>query len=402
MIGTPDAVVAGNVSGPLVYVLDDDSEVGAVVSRMLKASGFAPRQFSDPIPFLQQIKAVVKPEVMVLDLALGQCDAVDIIRKLENLKYKGKVLLISGSDASTLLAIQKIGVSRGLAMLPSLKKPFRLNEFKKSLRAKPELRSASSKEKIIKAPTLHLGWALANNCLELWYQPKVDLKSLSVCGAEALSRARHPTLGIIPPAHFLPPEGDPLYTPLSRFVIRQAMKDWVSHFADLRTPFRLAVNIPLSVIVAPEFMHLVRESLPKAASFPGLIVEVTEGEIIEDVGHAQEVATQLKLYGIGLSIDDFGMAYSSLARVRDLPFVELKLDRSFVLNCSSDQAKKTLCQSAIDLAHRFGASTCAEGVDNPHDLRTLIDMGCDTAQGFLFAKPQPAEVFKAMLTGQTA
>src|SRR5262249_31030572 len=104
-----------------------------------------------------------------------------------------------------------------------------------------------------------------------------------------------------------------------------------------------------------------------------------------------------KLYNVLMSIDDFGKAYTSLARFRDLPFVELKLDRKFVNNCSSDAANKTLCQSVIDFAHHFGASVCAEGVETTHDLRALIEMNCDMAQGFLFAKPCPMEVFKATL-----
>jgi EAL domain-containing protein (putative c-di-GMP-specific phosphodiesterase class I) len=177
------------------------------------------------------------------------------------------------------------------------------------------------------------------------------------------------------------------------------MNDWSHYFAGSQTPLRLAINVPLSVMVAPGFVPLLRQSLPKDASFPGLVIEVTEGEALDNVELAHEVATQLKLYGTRLSIDDFGAAYSSFERLRELPFAELKLDRSFVLNCSSDSSKKTLCQSAINLAHSFDASACAEGVDNPRDLRALIDMGCDAAQGFLFAKPQPPKAFAAMLAG---
>jgi EAL domain-containing protein (putative c-di-GMP-specific phosphodiesterase class I) len=405
MIGAQDAVTPGNLNGPLAYVLDDRHEVGEVVCRMLMASGFAARQFSDPGPCLQQVKAATptaRPEVLILDLALGQSDAVEVIRQLEKLEYKGKVLLMSGSDVSMLLDIQRIGAARGLAMLPPLKKPFRMKELKESLFAKAELRQAPPEKKLVEAPTVPLAKALASNWLELWYQPKIDLKSLSICGAEALLRARHPIHGVIAPQSFLPPAGDPLFSPLSKLVARQAMTDWMHHFAGSRTPLRLAINVPLSVIVAPGFVELLRQSLPQDASFPGLIIEVTEGEALVDVKLAQEVATQLKLYRIWLSIDDFGAAYSSFARLRDLPFIELKLDRSFVLHCSSDPSKKALCHSAIDLAHRFGASACAEGVDNPHDLRTLIEMGCDTAQGFLFAKPQSAKIFEAMLAGPAA
>src|SRR5579871_2790929 len=405
MNGAQDAIIQGNLNGPLAYVLDDRREIGEVVCRMLVASGFAARQFSDPVPCLQQLKtstAAARPEVMVLDLALGQSDAVEVIRQLEKLEFKGKVLLMSGSDITVLSEIQKIGIGRGLAMLSPLKKPFRMKEFKESLFGEAEVRRAETTQKLAETPTVPLAKALSSNWLELWYQPKIDLKSLAICGAEALIRCRHPDHGIIPPAHFLPPAGDPLYSPLSKLVIQRAMTDWSQHFAGASTPLRLAINVPLSVIVAPGFVQLLRQALPKAAGFPGLMIEVTEGEAIGDVDLAHEVATQLKLYRIGLSIDDFGAAYSSFERLRELPFVELKLDRSFVSNCSADASKRALCQSAIGLAHSFGASACAEGIENPDDLRTLIEMGCDTAQGYLFAKPQSAKAFHAMLMGPAA
>jgi EAL domain-containing protein (putative c-di-GMP-specific phosphodiesterase class I) len=110
---------------------------------------------------------------------------------------------------------------------------------------------------------------------------------------------------------------------------------------------------------------------------------------------------QLKLCNVRISIDDFGAAYSTFARLCDLPFSELKLDRSFVSDCSSNPFKRTMCRSAIDLAHSAGGSACAEGVETIHDLKSLIGMGCDTAQGFLFGKPQPVEVFAAMLRAPT-
>ena len=107
----------------------------------------------------------------------------------------------------------------------------------------------------------------------------------------------------------------------------------------------------------------------------------------------QEVAAQLKLIDVRISFDDFGTAYASMARLLELSCVELKLDRSYVSQCSSDPLKHAVCQTMVDLAHRTGSVVCAEGIDNPEDLRSVIDMGCDIAQGFLFAKPMPPDMF---------
>jgi EAL domain-containing protein (putative c-di-GMP-specific phosphodiesterase class I)/ActR/RegA family two-component response regulator len=394
------------MSERLAYVLDDEPRIGAVVCQILKASGFVARQFSEPVPFFVQLK-MAPPEVLVLDLALGQTDAVEVIRQLDTLKYKGKILLISGRDESVLAEIQQIGVSHGLAMLPSLQKPFRVSDLKDRLAAVAEVAAApGDKRGAANAPApkklvVSLDEALRKNWLELWYQAKIDLKSLSVCGAEALVRARHPELGIVLPIDLLPSAGDPLYQPLTRFVIRRAMADWLV-LADQGHVLRLAVNVPASVMHAPDFIGMVRQLLPPDRRFPGLILELTEDEVMREPEWIWELAAQLKLNKVAISIDDFGTAYSSLARLRDLPCVELKLDLSFVANCSSDPHKKALCQTVVDLAHSFGAVACAEGVETPDDLRVLMAMGCDLAQGYLFAKPMPRDDFVRSLMVRAA
>ena len=225
---------------------------------------------------------------------------------------------------------------------------------------------------------------------------KIDLRSLVVCGAEALIRVRHPDHGVIEPAEFLPPAGDPLYKPLSFFVVRRTMADWTL-FAGKAFFLKLSINVPASILNAPGFVDLARRLIPRDPRFPGVIVEVTEDEFIRDPEWMREVATQLKLYNAWISIDDFGKAYASLSRLTDLPFVELKLDRSFVSNCGSDKLKYALCQTVVDLACRFGASLCAEGVETADDLRCVTKLGFDSAQGYFLARPMPSDRFLASL-----
>jgi EAL domain-containing protein (putative c-di-GMP-specific phosphodiesterase class I)/FixJ family two-component response regulator len=370
-------------------VLDDEARIAGFVCQVLAVNGFAPLQFTSVLPCLARIKAAA-PELLVLDLALGQSDAVEVIRQLEVIKFTGSVLLISGRDETTLNEIKQIGQRHGLAMLPVLRKPFRAADLKERVAALPESKPTPVEPSPRPKIAVDIDKALQENWLELWYQPKIDLKSLCVNGAEALLRGRHPEHGIVPPLDLLPAPGDPLHLPLSRFVIRRAMADW-SLFREAGLPLKLAVNMPVSAIHAPEFILMVRDLLPRDPSFPGLIVEVTEDEVIRDSEWVREVATQLKLYNVWISLDDFGSAYSSLARLNDLPFVELKLDRSYVSNCAADKLKYGLCQTVVDLGHRFGASVCAEGVESAEELRALIGMGFDAAQGYLFAKPMPPE-----------
>jgi EAL domain-containing protein (putative c-di-GMP-specific phosphodiesterase class I)/FixJ family two-component response regulator len=383
-------------------VLDDEAEVGKLVSQVLKTCGYAPLQFTAPAAFFKQVEASA-PALIVLDLALGQSDAVEIIRRLEVLKFKGKILLISGRDEATLAEIAEIGTRHGMTMLVPLKKPFRANDIRARL-AEPDADAPSEAQKprVDAKPTkrskIQFTEALRQNWLELWYQPKIDLKTLSVCGAEGLLRAKHPERGIIGPADILPPAGDSNHVPLAKFVLERAMRDW-NRFAHQGLPIRLAINVPVSVLTSPNFIALVRQALPTRPNFPGLIIEVTEDEVIRDPEWTREIAMQLKLYNVHLSIDDFGSAYASLSRLKDLPVTEIKIDQSFVQNCSSDQTKRVICQTVVDLAHGFGASVCAEGVETAEDLRTLVSIGADTVQGFLFAKPMPADGLLEKLSG---
>jgi EAL domain-containing protein (putative c-di-GMP-specific phosphodiesterase class I) len=390
------------VSEPLVsdtvcaFVLDDEKQVGALICKVLAACGFAPRQFTSPADFLAEL-AASPPELVLLDLSLGQSDAIEVIRNLENVKYQGSVLLVSGRDEATLNDITEIGKRHGLLMLPPLKKPFRPADLK--LRLSGAGASGAEPKPILQPDSnlpakimVELGDALRNKWLELWYQPKINLKSSAICGAEALIRARHPVHGTVLPSNLLPPAGDPGYEPLTNFVIERAMADWC-RFAEQGVVVKLSINVPVSMIRAPDFVSLVRSSLPNNKEFCGLTIEVTEDELIRDCELTREVATQLKLYNVDISIDDFGSGYASLSRLNDLPFAELKIDRRFVDGCASNPLKHGLCHSVVDLAHRFGATVCAEGVESAQDLRALIAMNCDQAQGFLFARPMSAVRF---------
>jgi len=388
------------------YVLDDEPEIGALVAAVLGASGFSTRKFTAPAPFFKEFDAAV-PGLVVLDLALGQSDAIEIIRRLESLKYKGNILLISGRDEATLAETAAIGERHGMIMLAPLHKPFRASDIRARLAGlyvepRPDTAQSAPDARKPKRGAVQVTEALRKNWLELWYQPKIDLTSLSVCGAEGLLRARHPELGVVGAENILPPAGDAAYAPLSRFVVERAAADW-TRFAEHGLPLKLAVNVPVSVITTPDFLGVIRRVLPTDRRFPGLTVEVTEDDVARDSQWMRETAIQLKLHNVDISIDRFGAASASLSRVADLQVAELKIDRNFVSNCSSDQSHQVLCRTVIHLAHGFGAAVCANGVETAADLRSLIDLGADRAQGFLFAEPMPSEqLMQKLLAGHGA
>src|SRR5262249_38510655 len=235
-------------------------------------------------------------------------------------------------------------------------------------------------------PRISIDEALCGNWFEIWYQPKIDLKRKCLAGAEALARVRHPALGVLLPGSFLPEGDEESIAHLTEHVLISTLRDW-SRFDEAGFNLHLAINVPVSVLLRLPIASLVGEYRPPASHWPGIILEVREDQIVRDIKLAQEIAGQFRSNGISIAIDDFGAGYSSFARLRELPFSEIKLDRSFVANCAVDASNAAICQTAIDLAHRFGSAAVAEGIEHPADLQSLLLMGCDFGQGVLIAPP---------------
>jgi len=395
----------GQGTKPFCFVVDDEEGIRLFVSKAMDHLGIQTRGFRDARSALSGVEQCA-PDIIFLDVSLERSDAIEVMRGLGDRRYSGKVQLMSGRDAAFLDDVRKIGERHGLKMLPVLHKPFRIQAIRSIALEQDLLGTAISNQSpreissdVAFMPAITLDQAFKENWLEVWYQPKINLSDMRLVGAEALIRTRHPQFGIVPPSVFLADASEASLLTLSEYVLLTAMRDWQA-FADAGAALRLAINIPVSSLVKLSFPSLVREHRPKDDAWPGLILEVTEGEIVRDIALAHEIATQLRIYDIQVAIDDFGVGYSSLARLRDLPFAELKLDRSFVKNCAGDETNAALCSTIIDLAHRFGTIAVAEGIEQPADLRALHQMGCDLGQGFLFAPPMPKDRFTALLYRQ--
>jgi EAL domain-containing protein (putative c-di-GMP-specific phosphodiesterase class I) len=245
-------------------------------------------------------------------------------------------------------------------------------------------------------PRIAISEALRNHWFEIWYQPKIDLKRKCLAGAEALARIHHPQLGVLLPGSFLPDVDEDSIAELAQHALVATLCDW-SMFEEAGFNLHLAINVPVSVLFKLPIPALVSAYRPKSERWPGLILEVTEDQIVREISMAKEIATQLRVSGITIAIDDFGAGYSSFSSLRDLPFAELKIDRGFVRGCSTDATNAAICQTAIDLAHRFGSAAVAEGVETTADLQALMVMGCDFGQGVLIAPPMPKERFLDLL-----
>jgi diguanylate cyclase (GGDEF)-like protein/PAS domain S-box-containing protein len=241
--------------------------------------------------------------------------------------------------------------------------------------------------------------ALEGNELQLHYQPKVDLKTHSVVGAEALLRWPHARRGFVSPAEFIPDaEKTGLIRQLTRWVLDRAVgeaRGWER--AGRRLP--VSINISARSLQDARIIDDIEEALlTHDMRGDRLQIEVTESAVMHDEDRAAEVLAGLAGRGVSVSIDDFGMGYTSLNLLRRLPVHELKIDRSFVDAMAGERGEDTaIVRSTADLAHNLGLTAVAEGVENQWTLDLLSTFGCDQAQGYHIAKPMPSADFVGWL-----
>ncbi len=245
---------------------------------------------------------------------------------------------------------------------------------------------------------LELQDSIKESRLHAWLQPKVSLTTGKPTGAEALVRWDSPGRGLCPPDVFMPvAESTGFIKPLTTWMLNSALRlssGWTKQWGELE----VSVNIPPRILEQPDFSDLVMSTweLWKPAGIH-LCLEILEQSFAGDTASVFSKLKALRDEGIKIAIDDFGTGYSSLAYFRDIPADQLKIDRSFVQGLLDDRANANIVSLVIDLAHRFGLSVVAEGVEDRKTLAMLQKMGCDSVQGFVFSRPMPAHEFENWL-----
>jgi EAL domain-containing protein (putative c-di-GMP-specific phosphodiesterase class I) len=251
------------------------------------------------------------------------------------------------------------------------------------------------------AARVDLGEALSSQWIEFWYQPQIGLRKKQLVGVEAFVRCRHPQYGILLPGAFMPGATDSELLSLAEFTITSVL-NWGRKLGELGLNVKLTVNIAMETLVKLPVVDLVRSYANGSEGAPCLVIDVTEEQIVTELPLAAELSKKFADVNTKLAIDHFGRGYATLARIKDLPFAELKLDQAFVTDCGTDKAKAPLCKSVIDLAHGSGALAVAVGIEKASDAVALTSMGCDVGQGFLLGLPMPEERFLSLLRQRAA
>ena len=236
--------------------------------------------------------------------------------------------------------------------------------------------------------------ALINGRLRMVYQPKVSLTDGRLRRVEALVRWDDPQLGAISPSRFVPlAERHGLIDELTQWGLRTTLRQWLSWREDgLDTC--LAFNISALSLDQLDFPDLV-ERMCRALDVPAdrLVLELTEGAT-QPLVKLMDTLTRFRIKGIGLAIDDFGVGYSTLMQLRQLPFTELKIDRFFIEDAPMSKDSALIVKSIIDLAHGLGLTVTAEGIETEEQLKLLRELGCDVAQGYFVARPLEPDKLK--------
>ena len=395
--GGPQAVEAPPLApdgAPLCYVVDEESSIRHFLSLVLHGSGVDTVEFPDGAAMRKAVES--RPPALIFhNISLESADAIESVVALGKLRYRGAVQLMSARGAAVLEHVKAIGTQHKLQMMPVLKKPFETDTIVKIIQ---ELKLGMPPAV---AARLELDDAIKNKWIEFWYQPKIALRRKQLAGAEAYARVRHPQHGLVLAGAFTANASEAGNVKLAELALESALKT-SAHFSKLGVNLRLSVNIPVPALLKLSVPEIVQAHHPADQKWPGLIIDVPEEQIVGDLALASDLSKKLEPHNVRLAIDNFGRTFSSLAKVEELPFEELKLDRSFVADCGTDKVNAPLCKSVIDLAHNFGRYVVAVGIEKAADALALVSMGCDYGQGFLLGQPMPEERFISLLRQRAA
>ncbi|OZI31494.1 hypothetical protein CAL29_26735 [Bordetella genomosp. 10] len=331
------------------------------------------------------------PQVIVVDIEMRGMDGVELIEQLRIRNVQADLVIASGRESAMIDSVVAIALDMGFNVLAGLEKPVTREALSHALDAHGVLarpRRGVLAGEAAPIPPEMLEAALAQGQIHVEYQPKVDMNTGLVRGVEALARWRHPQLGEVSPARFIPlAEQYGLIQPLTFTVMEQALTQAASWNS---RGLRLTLSINLSPLLL-DWPGLARDIMAVVHRFhvptEQVSFEITESSLVDPGGHARGLLARLRLRGFGLSIDDYGTGFSSMQQLARIPFTELKIDRSFVHGAIKRKNLRVILKAAIDMAQQMGLVSTAEGIENEEDWQLLRELGCMVGQGYFIARP---------------
>ena len=376
-----------------ILVVDDEPFMLRLLVRMLARLGLTQVTACESGQrAMEQVNGGMgRVDLIFLDINMPGMDGVEFIRQLSERRFQGAVVLLSGETDRILESIERLIEAHRLRCLGRLHKPVALEHIQSLIERWQQ--SAELPRPVHTRPGVtlqQLRSAIERKELINHYQPKVSLATRQLVGVECLVRWQPAEGALIYPDQFIPlAEEYGLVGQITRAVLGNAMRH-AKAWSQAGIQLDLAVNVSMADLMALDFPDYAAALAQSIGIEPGTVtLEVTESRIMRHLSTALDVLSRLRLKRFRLAIDDFGTGHSSLAQLRDLPFDELKIDRSFVNGASSNTTLRAICDASLRMAQQLQLHTVAEGIEQPEDWVLLRELGCAVGQGYLIARPMP-------------
>ncbi|UNM22699.1 EAL domain-containing response regulator [Pseudomonas sp. ArH3a] len=376
-----------------VLVLEDHLFQRSVAVSLLRQLGcHEVLEASNGAEALAILAATGPVDVALCDLQMEGMDGVEFIQRAGGSGQLGAIIIGSGLPCDVRRAVGQMGQSLGLRMLGEVGKPLQAEALGPLLTAclnpLPVELSPLASTGVASEASVRRG--LLDQQLEGWYQPKFDLRTGEALGAEVLVRWNHPIKGVLSPAVFLPTvERCGLLDELLFTLMHQALTlQWQARSQGVS--LNVAFNLHASQLSNPQLTSQVKQILAQYQT-PGCSVtfELTESGLLEVPAVCLENLVRLRMMGCQLSIDDFGAGFSSLQRLCQLPFNEIKLDAEFVRGLAHEPRCSAVISSTLALGHTLGMAVVVEGIETAEQQQALVELGCTQGQGYWHARPMP-------------
>jgi len=373
-------------------VVDDDADQRFLVARTLNRMGMADVvEASSGRTALEVLAEADRPvDVVISDLQMPDMDGMELIRRIGEKALPVSVILASALDDGLLASAATMTQAYGVRIIGTIGKPITRDKLFAVLRHYVPQHAVveSSLDKAFPLEAEQVLAGIAAGQFEPFFQPKVDLVTGRVVGAEALARWRHPAYGLLGPETFLPPLAHAGYLDELSWIMLALGALEAGRWRDAGLNLSVSVNVSATSLADPNYADAVTQIVVGQGLEPNkMILELTESEAIRNVAVALENLTRLRMKGFGLAIDDYGVGYSSMQELSRMPFTEVKIDRSFVVAAGASEKHRMMIAHTVEVARLLGLKTVAEGVETRPEMELLERLGCDMIQGFFVAEP---------------
>jgi EAL domain-containing protein (putative c-di-GMP-specific phosphodiesterase class I)/CheY-like chemotaxis protein len=402
-----------------VMVVDDEPMITLSLGELLKDDGYDVTTHESATNAIKELKKH-NLDVVVTDISLGEENGIDLVSWINENSHNTPVILITGnpgletavrglrSGAFDYISkpvtreILKPALERAISARRRTEEIHRLQRILDHRHKKVRPAEQVAQDQELRDLLPH---AIREGQLEVYYQPRVDARTMELRGLEALMRWKHPVLGQVSPARFIPvAERSGQILVLGHWLLHEVARQILAWKDAGHKTIPVSVNISARQFERGDIVGLVREVLESDDRLtPDMFeLEITETVILTGVDETARILESLKAVGVRLALDDFGTGYSSLSYLKNFPFDCLKIDQAFIRNLENDRRDMAITRTIVELAHNLGLSVVAEGVETHAQADIIRSFGCDEIQGYLVARPQPALDITPFLSGSAA